>query len=178
MSDSLQPQECSPAGSSVHGISQARFLEQSPLPTPRDHPYPGIEHESPELAGDPLPLGHLGSPWCSQTNPQREVLHVNENWSSLTLGCWVLWAFLVSPRLAPALATQRWSGHWFTGTGPSPVLQPGAAVPRGRFLWPWGWVHPECQRLNSECKGSRRSHRAGYSHDFTVTFTELWVQVC
>ena len=174
MSDCLQPQGCSPPGSSVHGIPQARVLEQLPFPTPRDRSYPGIEHESPELAGDPLPLGHLGSPWCSQTSPQREVLRVNENWSSLTLGCWVLWAFLVSPRLAPALAMQRWSGHRFTGTGPSPVLQPGAAVPRGHFLWPWGWV----QHLNSECKGSRRSHRAGYSPDFTVTFTELWVQVC
>ena len=34
MSDSCDPMDCSPPGSSVHGISQARILEWVPLPTP------------------------------------------------------------------------------------------------------------------------------------------------
>ena len=47
----LDPMDCSPPGSSVHGILQARILECLPLPTPGDLPDPGIEPESPELAG-------------------------------------------------------------------------------------------------------------------------------
>ena len=39
--------DCSPPGSSVHGISQARILEWMPLPSLGDLPNPGIEPESP-----------------------------------------------------------------------------------------------------------------------------------
>ena len=35
--------DCSPRGSSVHGISQARILEWVAMPTPGDLPEPGIE---------------------------------------------------------------------------------------------------------------------------------------
>ena len=40
------PMDCSPPGSSVHGILQARILEWLPLPTPGDLPNPGIEPAS------------------------------------------------------------------------------------------------------------------------------------
>ena len=47
--------DCSPPGSSVHGIFQARILEQIAMPSPPgDLPHPGIEHTflmSPALAG-------------------------------------------------------------------------------------------------------------------------------
>ena len=46
--------DCSPPGSSVHGISQARILEWLPFPTSGDLPNPGIKPESfasPALAG-------------------------------------------------------------------------------------------------------------------------------
>jgi len=47
--------DCSPSGSSVHGILQARILEWVAMPSPPgDLPDPGIEHVSPvspELAG-------------------------------------------------------------------------------------------------------------------------------
>ena len=43
------PMDCSPPGSSVHGILQARILE--PVPSPRDLPDPGIEPASPAWAG-------------------------------------------------------------------------------------------------------------------------------
>ena len=49
--DSLRPMGCSPPGSSVHGISQARILEWVPFPHPGDLPDPGIEPVSPALAG-------------------------------------------------------------------------------------------------------------------------------
>ena len=46
--------DCSPPGSSVHGILQARILEWLPCPPPGDSPHPGTEPESltsPVLAG-------------------------------------------------------------------------------------------------------------------------------
>ena len=40
------PMDCSPPGSSVHGILQARILEWVALPYSRDLPDPGIEPAS------------------------------------------------------------------------------------------------------------------------------------
>ena len=40
------PLDCSPPGSSVHGIFQARILEWVACPPPGDLPDPGIEPES------------------------------------------------------------------------------------------------------------------------------------
>ena len=44
----FNPMDCSPPGSSVHGISQARILENTPFPTPGD--LPDLETK-PALAG-------------------------------------------------------------------------------------------------------------------------------
>ena len=53
----LDPIDCSPSGSSVHGILQARILEwvKLPFPSPGDLPDPGIEARSPTLQADTLP---------------------------------------------------------------------------------------------------------------------------
>ena len=40
--------DCSPPGSSVHGILQARILEWVAMPFSKDFPDPGIEPASPE----------------------------------------------------------------------------------------------------------------------------------
>ena len=48
------PMDCSPPGSSVHGILQARILEWVAMPSSKDLPDPGVEPESlmsPALAG-------------------------------------------------------------------------------------------------------------------------------
>ena len=45
------PMDCSPLGSSVHGILQARILEWVAIPSPQDLPDPGIKTKSPALAG-------------------------------------------------------------------------------------------------------------------------------
>ena len=45
------PKDCSPPGSSVHGILQARTLEWLPFHSPVDPPDPGIEPASSALAG-------------------------------------------------------------------------------------------------------------------------------
>ena len=44
--------DCSPPGSSVHGILQARILEWLPFPSPGDLPDPGVESGSPALQAD------------------------------------------------------------------------------------------------------------------------------
>ena len=46
---------CSPPGSSVHGILQARVLEWVAISFSGDLPYPGFEPESPTLQADSLP---------------------------------------------------------------------------------------------------------------------------
>ena len=56
------PKDCSPPGSSVHGILQARILEWVVCPLPGDLPDPGIEPRSPALQVDSLPSEPPGKP--------------------------------------------------------------------------------------------------------------------
>ena len=71
------PKACSPPGSSVHGISQARigchFLTEETFPTWRSKLHLLLCRQSPEVQADSLPLSQLGSPyvirewfWCVQ----------------------------------------------------------------------------------------------------------------
>ena len=46
------PVDCSPPGSSVHGIFQPRILEPVPFPTPGDLPNPGMKSVSPALSDE------------------------------------------------------------------------------------------------------------------------------
>ena len=48
------PMDCSPPGSSVHGILQARTLEWVACPPPGDLPDPGIKPRSSALQADSL----------------------------------------------------------------------------------------------------------------------------
>ena len=61
--------DCSPPGSSVHGVLQARILEWVASPSPGDLPHPVIEHGSPALQADSLPFAPLGKPHQG-SNPQ------------------------------------------------------------------------------------------------------------
>ena len=56
------PMNCSPPGSSVHGISQARLPEWMPFHSPGDLPDPGIEPPSPALQAVPLLIEPPGKP--------------------------------------------------------------------------------------------------------------------
>ena len=56
------PIVCSPPGSSVRGISQARVLEWVAIPFSRDLPDSGIEPTSPVLAGRFFTTEPLGKP--------------------------------------------------------------------------------------------------------------------
>ena len=50
------PLDCSPPGSSVHGILQARILSGLPFPSPGDLSNLGIKPRSPALQANSLPL--------------------------------------------------------------------------------------------------------------------------
>ena len=54
--------ECSPPGSSVHGILQTRILEGVAIPFSKDLPNPGFEPWSPALWADSLPSEPPGKP--------------------------------------------------------------------------------------------------------------------
>ena len=77
------PVDCSPSGSSVHGIHQDCW-SRWPCPPPGDLPNLGIEPGSPALQADSLPLSHQGSPtehacvhthtltlYCKENAPER-----------------------------------------------------------------------------------------------------------
>ena len=90
MSDSVNPWDCSPPGSSVYGILQARILEWVPCPPPGDLPDPEIESRSPALQADSLMpviwlLSHVHlfvTPWTAacQASPFFTI-----SWSLLRL---------------------------------------------------------------------------------------------
>ena len=90
MSDSLQPMDYSPPGSSVYGILQARILEWVPCPPPGDLPDPEIESRCPALQADSLMsviwlLSHVHlfvTPWTAAC---QASLSSTISWSLLKL---------------------------------------------------------------------------------------------
>ena len=62
MSESLQPHELHPPGSSVHGVLQAKILEWVAIPSPGYLPRSGMEPVSPALAGRFFTAETLGKP--------------------------------------------------------------------------------------------------------------------
>ena len=56
VSDSCDPMDHSPPGSSVHGISQEDYWSGLPFPSPGDLPDPGVKLVSPALQAGSLPL--------------------------------------------------------------------------------------------------------------------------
>ena len=65
MSDSCDPVDYSPPGSSIYMVFQARILEGVAFPSPGDLPDPGNEPGSPALQVDPLPTELAGKPSLS-----------------------------------------------------------------------------------------------------------------
>ena len=74
------PTDCSPPGSSVHGILQARILKWVAMPSSRGFSWPRDRtHVSCSfcIAADSLPLSYQGNPW-SHSSPQKHtyLLHL------------------------------------------------------------------------------------------------------
>ena len=59
----FDPMDCSPPGSSVHGILQTRILEWIAFPSPGDLPNLGIEPGSHALQADSLLCSYQGITW-------------------------------------------------------------------------------------------------------------------
>ena len=62
------PMDCSPSGSSVHGISQQEYWSGLPFPSPGDLLDSGIKPMSPALQVDSLPLNHQRNPFMIMNN--------------------------------------------------------------------------------------------------------------
>ena len=78
----FDPMDCSPPGSSVHVIFQARIWSWLPFPTPRDLPNPGAEPvslESPALAGRFFTTVPPGKPLFSGPSPYIAKWQLLEN---------------------------------------------------------------------------------------------------
>ena len=82
--------DCSPPGSSVHGISQARILSGLPFPSPEDLLDPGIEPKSlalqmvSVLQEDSLPIDPLGKPGWLLSHIFLYYIHYNLDKQVLT----------------------------------------------------------------------------------------------
>ena len=76
------PMDCSPSGSSIHGVLQARILEWVAIPFSRDLPDPGIELRSPVLQADSLvsePPGKSSVIMWPSNSTLRYMLKIDEN---------------------------------------------------------------------------------------------------
>ena len=117
--------DCSPPGSSVHGISQARILEGVAISFSRGSSW----LRSPALQADSLPLSHLGSPVIIPALQQGNWLRESDFPKALALAVPKHEPLLLSP-----LCLQFYQG----------AKPPGAAeiVTRNGFLkWDLGPEH-------------------------------------
>ena len=65
------PMDCSPPGSSIHGIFKQEYWSRLPFPSPGNLPDPGIKPRSPALQADALPSEPPGKP--SQNGHHQKV---------------------------------------------------------------------------------------------------------
>ena len=87
MSNSLYSMDCSPLGSSVHGIFLSRILEWLPFPTPRDIPNPGLNAHLLHLLhwqANSLPLAPPGKPKMSNKLGKLWVQYVSFGCAKIT----------------------------------------------------------------------------------------------
>ena len=68
--------DCSPPGSSIHGIFQVRVWSGLPFPSPGDLPDPRIEPRSPALQADALPFEPPGKPLSGDKISTNQVLKI------------------------------------------------------------------------------------------------------
>ena len=100
------PMDCSPPGSSVHGILQARTLEWVAMPFSRGSFQPGIKLGSPALQADSL----SSEPWGK---PQKyPTVCKIDNYFSYTRNCYIAQrAQLGAPKLPRWVGWgERWKG--------------------------------------------------------------------
>ena len=82
------PIDCSPPGSSVHGILQAAILEQAALPSSRGSSRPGdrtVSPAAPALAGRFFTTEPPGKPGREKNQPQNMATRRVDRWSKSQL---------------------------------------------------------------------------------------------
>ena len=87
------PMDCTPPGSSVHGVLQARVLEWAAIPFSRDLPNPGIKPRSPALQADSLPPEPPGKPNYVNTYENKQKLLPALMWDSKVFFCFCFFFF-------------------------------------------------------------------------------------
>ena len=75
--------DCSPPGSSGHGLSRQEYWSGLPFHSPGDPPDPGIEPGSPALQADSLPFEPLGNPVNSKEG-LNQLCHQNSHMAQRT----------------------------------------------------------------------------------------------
>ena len=122
------PMECSPPGSSVHGILQERLLEGLLVPYPGDLPDPGIKRWSPKLQVDSLPYEPPGKP--SQKHEEKLTYTYSHTHSYLRKLC--------KRRIQGWAQVLSGNGSWTRLLDKSDRK---ASLPSMQFLWHL-WVRP------------------------------------
>ena len=126
MSDSVTPRTvCSPPGSSVHGISQARMWavwvrvrvrSSLPLPSPGDLPDRGIK---PTSLASPPSAGRFFTSWATRKASHVWYMSVS-NWHNyflLTLFLSFLWSLRMLPYLLPFKTKTKSKSLLYTKSG-------------------------------------------------------------
>ena len=132
------PIDCSPPGSSVLGILQARKENWSGLlfPSPGDLPNPGIEPGSPMLQEDSLPSEPPGKPkntGVGSLSLLQGIFPTQElNWGLLHCR-WIL--YQLSHEGSPGIL--EWVAYHFSRASSQPRNQTGVSCIAGRFFTNW-----------------------------------------
>ena len=119
--------DCSPPGSSVHGISRERILEWVALPSPGVLPDPGIKPGSPAMQAKSLNVWAMGSPYLRRWI-QKKIL---------------LW--LMSKGILPMLASMSFISSSLTCV---PTVSLGKSLSQPLSTWTYTSFH---LKLSREC---------------------------
>ena len=127
------PMDCSPPGSSVHGILQTRMLEWVAISSPRDLPNLGIQPGCPELKADSLPPEPLRKPTISKE--RFKCIALISFYFQPTFA--TIWTVAHQAPLSMGFSRQEcWSGWPLPPPGelPIPGIEPKFSALVGRFF--------------------------------------------
>ena len=128
--------DCSPPGSSVHGILQARILERVAMPSSRGSFQPRIEPRSPTLQMDSLPSEPPRKPKNTGVGSRsllQQIFLTQESNQGLLPYRWIL--YCLSQQGSPRIL--EWVGYPFSRGSSQPRNPVGVSCIAGRFLISW-----------------------------------------
>ena len=141
MSDSCNPIDCSPPGSSVHGVLPARMLEWVACPPPGDIPNPGIKPRSPALQLDSLPAEPQGKPENTGVSSLSLLQHIfpTQGLNPGLLHCsWILHQLRHKGSPKQRENESHKGGHSSRNIDPDPLMEVTLALENGsrkEFVW-------------------------------------------